>query len=641
MRWLLFATAALVNGQVQCPDGYTAPATYTGYCYKYTPSTLTWNGHEVACSGVTLNGQPYAGGHLATIFDQPSATAVMDLYCNGLSQQFGQSHYFVGYYCISSSYTYRPDWRWSSGRSTTWLHGAPAYLSGAEPDDAGCGRAHYSDDGANTGRIGDWSCASPLAGGCCEAPVVPTPSATMTASNTPTATNTQTATRTQTATNTQTITRTTSSTETGTQTAAATQTRTASKTATETRTATATATATSTATSSATPTPSTSTSTSPSSSVSPSVSPSPSTSSSLSPSATATTTPSISTSITPTPRPISVLAFGESGTVVAAGQESIGVGAGPDTAEQEAATQQKFVVSVAAGAGAAALVFALCCGWLLCALRRRRQMREKKARAALASKQQNIQHKSQNATVAATLGMKTPAKQNALFRNMNPALLTSPIQRETRGPRLSMALSAYKSPTSFRPQSVASQHRQSTVVESLLEHPQTDEVEDAVIGIEEEPEDTGAAKEYEEQTEENTEEIENDIEETEEEQDDYVDDDEDIATALTRKATGKHVDSAMTYAQRTKNSADSATTPPIESKKLVIGKGALLQEHVQRQTVQLRRVSKVRGDQHLTALRQQRPSTRAGYAPQSSSRNLLNPYEFTATVSRVIVKTDM
>jgi hypothetical protein len=630
MRWLLFAAIALVSGQVQCPDGYTAPATYTGYCYKYSPATLTWNGHEAVCSGATLNGQPYAGGHLATIFNQPSATAVMNNYCNGLSQLHGQMNYFIGYYCISSSYTSRPDWRWTSGLPTTWLHSSPTYLSGAEPDDFGCGMAHFSDDGANTGRVGDWSCTRARAGGCCEAPVIPTPSATMTPSNTATATTTRTATRTQTATNTRTTTRTATSTQTGTQTAAATQTRTASRTATKTTTQTATATATSTATSTATPTSSQTISTSPSSTVSPSVSSSPSTSSSLSPSTTTTTSPTISTSITPTPRPISVLAVGESGS---AGQESLGVGAGPDTAAQEAADQQKFVVSVAAGA--AALIFALCCGWLLCALQRRRQMREKKARAALASKQQS-RPKAQTATVAATLGMKTPTKPNALFRSMNPALLTGPI---TRGPRLSMALSAYKSPTSFRPQPVAGQHRQSTVAESLLENPESDEVEDAVIGIEEQPEDTGAAKEY---NQDNMEEIEEQIEnEQEEEQDDYVDDEEDIATALARKITGKHVDFERASQQRTKKATESATAPPVESKKLVIGKGALLQEHVQRQTVQLRRVSKVRGDQQLTALRQQRPSTRAGYAPQSSLRNLLNPYEFTATVSRVIVKTDM
>ena len=248
---LLLGQCVRIFGQsVTCPDGFVAPPAnlYTGFCYKYITRTQTWNAHENECSQVSYNGMPYAGGHLATLFDANSAMVVMNNYCNNLNQ--GQSHYFVGYYCISSSYTSRPDWRWTSGKPTTWIHQAPTYLSGAEPDDAGCGRAHYSDDGANTGRIGDWACSSPLSGGCCEAPVVPTPSASTTGTQTATSTNTITSTRTYSPTNTATSTITASSTQTGTQTGTVTMTRTGSKTSTETRTGSSTSTGTSTATSS-------------------------------------------------------------------------------------------------------------------------------------------------------------------------------------------------------------------------------------------------------------------------------------------------------------------------------------------------------------------------------------------------------
>lgn len=321
-RLLSLVTAVVaVVAQVQCPDGYTAPTTYTGFCYKFNHGTMTWNAHENACSQVTLNGAPYAGGHLATIFDQPSASVVMNQYCNNLNQ--GHSYYFIGYYCVSSSYTYRPDWRWTSGKPTTWLHGAPAYLSGAEPDDFGCGLAHYSDDGVNTGRVGDWSCSRALKGGCCEAPVVPTPSPSTTATQTATRTSTQTSTKTATASNTQT----------GTQTASPTYTSTNTKSSTETRSSTQTATSTRTATRTATPSASPSESVSSSESVSPSASPSESVTASVtasvSPSESASQTVSITVSVsltpsrTPTPPPLRLAGLGALGE-----GSSVGMGAG-------------------------------------------------------------------------------------------------------------------------------------------------------------------------------------------------------------------------------------------------------------------------------------------------------------------------
>lgn len=129
-----------------------------------------------------------------------------DNYCNGLATAAGQSSYFIGYYicCGSTNYASRQDWRWSSTMSTTWLHGQTNYISGAEPDDLGCGRAHTSDDGTNTGKVGDYYCDRALTGGCCEAPVVPSPSSMPTRTSTRTSSETSTSTRTQSPTNTRT-----------------------------------------------------------------------------------------------------------------------------------------------------------------------------------------------------------------------------------------------------------------------------------------------------------------------------------------------------------------------------------------------------------------------------------------------------
>ena len=98
--------------------------------------------------------------------------------------------------------------------------------------------------------------------------------------------------------------------------------------------------------------------------------------------------------------------------------------------------------------------------------------------------------------------------------------------------------------------------------------------------------------------------------------------------------------STQSYSQKTKKPVSQAAEPPTELKQIVIGKGALFQERVEKQTIQLRRVSKIKGDKELSATRS-RPSMmlRSGYGPQSS-RNLLNPYEFTATVARTIVKKE-
>jgi hypothetical protein len=75
------------------------------------------------------------------------------------------------------------------------IHSASQYLSGAEPDDFGCGRAHHGDDGNSPNKIADWPCQSNREGACCEAPVVPSPSSTVTPTRTATSTETATHTR--------------------------------------------------------------------------------------------------------------------------------------------------------------------------------------------------------------------------------------------------------------------------------------------------------------------------------------------------------------------------------------------------------------------------------------------------------------
>lgn len=685
MRLLLLTSLlwSIVSSQVTCPDGYTAPATYTGFCYKFNSATLTWNAHENACTQVTLNGVPYAGGHLATIFDQPSATVVMNQYCNSLNR--GATYYFIGYYCISSSYTSRPDWRWTSGKSTTWLHSAPTYLSGAEPDDFGCGLAHYSDDGANTGRVGDWSCGSPLSGGCCEAPVVPTPSASITASSTATSTLTATATRTRTASNTETATASPTYTQTGTRTGTASTTRTGSRSATETRTATATATSTNTATATVTPSESPTISPSVSGSVSASVSDSPSVSPSVSQSVSMTVSPSKSVSISFTPRPIALAGFGALGAgangVLGDGSGSGssmnmgGVGSEAEMAAVEAAAaeaaQTKTVIIASSAAGGAALLAALCALWLCaCLARRRKEQKARSAAAAAASRKSYVVAagklgRTQQQTIGGVLGAAPPARSlgprarvgfkaqptsmRHLFGSMNPALVqVAPVATPgKRNPRMTMALSAYKNTAAFKPVSVARQ----SLAPALLEEPE-ETVDDSALNVEQQDPDSyavGIAEETDEDVAQETDALPSDytvaeaLEETAEEEtaeeEDAADDEEAVDAALRSKVGGRTATGGGWLTNKVKKTTESAVAPPFEHKKLVIGKGALLEEQVEKQTVKLRRVSKVKGDKDLTALRNavSRPSIAVarGFEPQRPMS-----YAFTATVSRTLVKKE-
>ena len=189
----------------------------------------------------------------------------------------------------------------------------------------------------------------------------------------------------------------------------------------------------------------------------------------------------------------------------------------------------------------------------------------------------------------------------------------------------------------------------------------SEEVDDAIIGIQEEEgeaveEEVAEEVPHEEVYVENSEEVteENDEKAVEEaaEEDDYVDEDDPVAAAAAGKVRGRSAEVGGKTHFKQKKTVETAAQPLEEPRKLVIGKGAVVKEHVQKQTVMLRRVSKVRGDKELTALRQEtvrfaRPSmaSRGLYEPQASHRNLLGsgsstPYAFTATVSRVLVKEE-
>jgi hypothetical protein len=146
------------------------------------------------------------------------------------------------------------------------------------------------------------------------------------------------------------------------------------------------------------------------------------------------------------------------------------------------------------------------------------------------------------------------------------------------------------------------------------------------------------------------------------EDDDFVDEDEAIEGAVARGVAGRAVKGGGYLRSKQKKVAEAAAAPlPPEPKKLVIGRGALITEKVETQTVKLRRVSKIRGDKTTTEMRQAavgrfaRPSAAptAAFNPTavgSSSRNMLGggrestaamtPYAFVATVARLQVKAE-
>jgi hypothetical protein len=115
-------------------------------------------------------------------------------------------------------------------------------------------------------------------------------------------------------------------------------------------------------------------------------------------------------------------------------------------------------------------------------------------------------------------------------------------------------------------------------------------------------------------------------------------DDPDSSAAKARsRIKGAAADSHGWLNSKFKKPASQASAPPSEPRKLVIGRGALLEEQVEKQTIKLRRVSKVKGDKDLTALRAAR-NVRPSSVPTSLQRPV--SYAFTATVSRTVVKKD-
>ena len=360
-------------------------------------------------------------------------------------------------------------------------------------------------------------------------------------------------------------------------------------------------------------------------------------------------------------------------------------------AAQEAATAKK--TGIIAGGAIAGGVLLCCClvglFWFCIARRRRqekeRRMRERMNRKSHIAASSKIKRTGPVTSVASTLGVqgtpKTGPAMMSMFNSMNPALVKAKrgtmavggVGGAQRGARMTMALAAYKNTSAFKP---------TMVVESsfagrgrgLLE--EKEEVDDAIIGIQEEEgeavevgheevnvdsQEVGeeaveeAAEDVEEVTAgENMEEVAEEAEEEAAEEDDYVDEDDPVAAAAAGKVRGRSAEVGGKTHFKQKKTVEAAAQPLEEPRKLVIGKGAVVKEHVQKQTVMLRRVSKVRGDKELTALRQEtvrfaRPSMagRGLYEPQASHRNLLGsggggstPYAFTATVSRVLVKEE-
>jgi hypothetical protein len=239
-----------------------------------------------------------------------------------------------------------------------------------------------------------------------------------------------------------------------------------------------------------------------------------------------------------------------------------------------------------------------------------------------------------------------------MFNNMNPALLKA--KRGTmapsgqRNPRMTMALASYKNTSAFKPTMITESYTGGG--KGLLD--EKEEVDDTVIGIQEEAvEDVDNEVEVNmEEQEEVSEEVSEEVDEEAADEDDYVDEEDSVAAAAAGRVRGQNANGGNKTHFKQKKAVETAAQPLEEPRKLVIGKGAVMKEHVQTQTVMLRRVSKVRGDKELTALRQEtvrftRPSmaARGVYEPQASQRTLLGgntSYAFTATVSRVLVKEE-
>jgi len=335
-----------------------------------------------------------------------------------------------------------------------------------------------------------------------------------------------------------------------------------------------------------------------------------------------------------------------------------------------------------AGAACGGLLFLLlllcCCWWLLCAAPRRRKRREAEA-AAVAAKRAHRKSahggrgrglltqpstkmsgllglpaaadgKQQAGTLAAAAKAAfrpEPSKGGvaAVFSSINPALLHRPKRGSTalrptapagRGPRISLALAGYNR----MPAAAAA-----AAVRKAQPVAAAEEVEEERVSVLEEEGKAGAAAasvdEYllNEEDGDVRDEAEPDADA---EDDDYEDEDE-PADGEAGAEGGGGGSRRRGYLRNKLRAAVSmaATAPATEPRALVIGKGKLHLEQAVQQVVRLKRVSKVRGDQTLTAMRARQSVRRmstaaaAAFGPSAAaSGGGGGGYAFTATVGR-------
>ena len=308
-----------------------------------------------------------------------------------------------------------------------------------------------------------------------------------------------------------------------------------------------------------------------------------------------------------------------------------------DVVVSQPAINQETAIIAGGAIAAIAVLAALCCLWFFCfVLKRKRKEQAARAKLQEINKSSISKRNITSPTMASVLGIQitpqpTTAKFSNVLKGMNPALVKAP-RPTLRNPRMSVALSAYKSSSAFKPTGVR------TIRQNLIEETPAEVETDTIIPVEEPAEKAVA---FEDEVEEmNEDEVVQAAEEEAEDADadDYVDEDDAVAGVQKRAVKGVAVSGSKHIVQKAKHAPDTdASTGMSEQRKLIVGKGAILEEHVQKQTIKLRRVSHVKGDKDMTAIRQYRPSMayREGYQPQRPIS-----YAFTATVSRTLVKTE-
>jgi hypothetical protein len=342
-------------------------------------------------------------------------------------------------------------------------------------------------------------------------------------------------------------------------------------------------------------------------------------------------------------------------------------GTAADAADTADSGNKMPVVAIAAGAGVGGLIAILallCCVWFfLCVIPRRKkkeeEARKKLNRASFAVKSKKLQMAPARGGVKSALGLPSgspvpvigslaPVRKAttsmALFEAVNPALLASartgddkPKEIVKRGPRMTMALSSYKRPVALSPRkSIAWSPQPAEEVEEGEEEQQPQYEGEEQVADEPDYSSYYQQEEYDQPAYNDDDAligIQDDESEAErpsdEEEADYEDEEEDLSGAAGRKAGGKTATHGGWLSNKTKKAVEQAVAPPVENKKLVIGKGALIAESVTREVVRLKRVSKVKGDAEITNLRQ-----------NTASRPSVATPVFAAVVARNRFKVD-